>query len=65
MRALIFILGILVLIGIPLLLNRLGPPPTTAPQRMREAEVDAMKFDRLQAEHALQQEITDPFEEDL
>ena len=65
MRALIFILGILVLVGIPLLLNRLGPPPSTAPQRMRESEVDAMEFDRLQAERALLQENADPFEEDL
>jgi hypothetical protein len=65
MRALIFILGILVLVGIPLLLNRLGPPPATAPQRMRESEVDAREFDRLQAERALQQESADPFEEDL
>ena len=61
----LFILGMLILIGIPLLLNRLGSPPATTPERMRESEIDAIEFERLQKERALQQESSDPFAEDL
>ena len=65
MRLIFFILGVLILLGIPLLLNRLGSPPATAPERMRESEIDAIEFDRLQKEKALEQESTDPISEDL
>ena len=65
MRLIFFILGVLILLGIPLLLNRLGSPPATAPERMRESEIDAIEFDRLQKEKALEQETPDPFSEGL
>ena len=65
MRFILFILGILILLGIPLLLNQLGSPPATTPKRMRESEIDAIKFERLQKERALRQESSDPFDEDL
>ena len=43
MRLFIFLLGALILIGVPLLFYRLGSPPSTAPERMREAEVDDLE----------------------
>jgi len=46
MRLFIFLLGALILIGVPLLFYRLGSPPSTAPERMREAEVDDLELER-------------------
>ena len=65
MRFIFFILGVLILIGIPLLLSQLGSPPATTPERMRESEIDAIEFERLQKEKMLKQEVSDPFSEDL
>ena len=65
MRFIFFILGILILIGIPLILSQLGSPPATAPERMRESEIDALEFERLQIEKALERESSDPFSEEF
>ena len=65
MRLIFFILGVLILLGIPLVLSQLGSPPATAPERMRESEIDALKFDRLQKEKALKKESSEPFSEEF
>jgi hypothetical protein len=65
MRFIFFLHGILILIGIPLILSQLGSPPATTPERMRESEIDALEFDRLQEEKALKQESSDPFSEEF
>ncbi len=65
MRFILFILGVFILLGIPLLLSQLGSPPATAPERMRESEIDAIEFDRLQKERALKPKGSDTFPEDL
>ncbi len=65
MRFFIFLLGILILIGIPLILSQLGSPPATAPERMRESEIDSLEFDRLQREKALKKESSDPFSKEF
>ena len=65
MRLFLFLLGVAILLGIPLLLSQLGSPPATKPKRMREAEIDMIEFDRIQRESKLKEEGSDPFAEDL
>ncbi len=67
MRLFLFILGMIILLGIPLLLSQLGSPPATKPERMRESEIDMIEFERLQRERELNQEddSSDPVAEDF
>ena len=65
MRLFLFLLGVAILLGIPLLLSQLGPPPATKPTRMREAEIDMIEFERIQRERKLTEEGSDTLLEGL
>ena len=65
MRLFIFLLGMALLLGTPLLLSQLGSPPATKPTRMREAEIDMIEFERIQRERKLTEEGSDTLLEGL
>ena len=50
MRFLIFILGALVCVAIPLLFHKLGSPPVNEPPRVEESEIEFLDMESPEAE---------------